>query len=331
LTGITLITGTGANDTAVTMAGRITDINAALEGLVLSPAAGFSGRAALTISVSDLGSSGAGGAQSVTAAVAVEVMPSHVNPSAGAAATQPEVPHVNPDTDADNSSATPTQSPNGQGNATGNLPPAGGQPPATGAIASEEAEPVSQGSTSASAAGSVPFGSAAQTGDTRQPSRTYRHDGATLATESYILPGLTQNEEAATLSPFSFSNVAAIGTRVAESLQNETLGRELEALREELRERTAFEVEAVAVSAAASLGLSVGYVIWLLRGGVLLSSLLSTLPAWRLVDPLPVLGRLEEEDDAEDAPDESLESLVERNNSAAAATAPSPPGQEMSR
>ena len=68
--------------------------------------------------------------------------------------------------------------------------------------------------------------------------------------------------------------------------------------------------------AATSLGLSVGYVLWLLRGGVLLSSLLSSLPAWRLVDPLPILGRLDDEDDEDDEQDEddSLEALVSPKN-----------------
>lgn len=47
----------------------------------------------------------------------------------------------------------------------------------------------------------------------------------------------------------------------------------------------------VASSAAVGTGLSVGYVVWLLRSGVLLSSVLSALPAWQLLDPLPVLAR----------------------------------------
>ena len=72
--------------------------------------------------------------------------------------------------------------------------------------------------------------------------------------------------------------------------------------------------------------LSVGYVIWLVRGGVLMSSVLSSLPAWQMVDPLPVLG--DEEDDIEtevatkhDAlaknssdDDESLEQIVSRSS-----------------
>ena len=57
-------------------------------------------------------------------------------------------------------------------------------------------------------------------------------------------------------------------------------------------------------------GLSVGYLIWLIRGGTLMGSMLSSLPAWRFVDPLPVLGSLADEMDETDADDKSLASLV---------------------
>jgi hypothetical protein len=60
---------------------------------------------------------------------------------------------------------------------------------------------------------------------------------------------------------------------------------------------------------AASTGLSVGYVVWLIRGGMLLSTLLSSLPAWQILDPLPILARKAKVADDED--DESLESLVD--------------------
>lgn len=37
--------------------------------------------------------------------------------------------------------------------------------------------------------------------------------------------------------------------------------------------------------------MSVGYVIWLIRGGALVGSMLSAMPAWQMIDPLPVLHR----------------------------------------
>jgi hypothetical protein len=60
-----------------------------------------------------------------------------------------------------------------------------------------------------------------------------------------------------------------------------------------------------------SVGLSVGYVVWLIRGGMLLSTLLSSLPAWQILDPLPVLARKRDDDHPED--DESLETMLEQN------------------
>lgn len=61
-------------------------------------------------------------------------------------------------------------------------------------------------------------------------------------------------------------------------------------------------------TAAVSTGLSVGYVIWTLRSGLLMTGLLSSLPAWRFIDPLPILSGASSGDTDDD--DESLESLV---------------------
>ena len=64
-------------------------------------------------------------------------------------------------------------------------------------------------------------------------------------------------------------------------------------------------------TAAASTSLSVGYLIWTMRSGVLMTSLLSSLPAWRFIDPLPILGK----DATHTEDDESLEEIVEEQRS----------------
>jgi hypothetical protein len=61
-------------------------------------------------------------------------------------------------------------------------------------------------------------------------------------------------------------------------------------------------------TAAVSTSFSVGYVVWMLKGGSLLSTVLSSIPAWQTFDPLPVLESFEENGDLEDG--ESLASLV---------------------
>ena len=73
-------------------------------------------------------------------------------------------------------------------------------------------------------------------------------------------------------------------------LQGDDLQGKLDELRRQMAESTDAQRTLVASSVAVSTGLSVGYVVWLLRGGVLLSSMLSALPAWQLIDPMPVLA-----------------------------------------
>lgn len=65
----------------------------------------------------------------------------------------------------------------------------------------------------------------------------------------------------------------------------------------------------------AGMSVSVGVFTWALRAGGLVSSLLASLPAWRYVDPLPVLERAERQrvvwraEDGEAPPDEVGELL----------------------
>jgi hypothetical protein len=60
---------------------------------------------------------------------------------------------------------------------------------------------------------------------------------------------------------------------------------------------------------AVTSGLSVGYIIWIARSGVLLSSVLSAMPAWRFIDPFPVLSSANQAT-REDEDEESLESIA---------------------
>jgi hypothetical protein len=117
------------------------------------------------------------------------------------------------------------------------------------------------------------------------------------------------------------SAFSAAAAAASAAVENPDLVQQLDGAREKLGEQTRLEASAVATSAVTTMGLSVGYVVWLLRGGVLVSTVLSSLPAWRLVDPLPVLEHLKESDDDDDADaaDDTLESLVARNNQAAEA------------
>src|SRR5690606_9568227 len=95
---------------------------------------------------------------------------------------------------------------------------------------------------------------------------------------------------------------------------SEELRRNLDDLRAGLQLQEAQQKSVIATSIALTTGMSVGYVIWLIRGGALLGSMLSAMPAWQLIDPLPVLtrGRARQHDPL-DGPgdDQSVEALFD--------------------
>lgn len=75
LNGLTLITGTGTNDSTLTVTGSIDNINTALEGMIFTPSLDFNGVASIEITTNDQGNSGAGGALSDTDTLEIIVNP----------------------------------------------------------------------------------------------------------------------------------------------------------------------------------------------------------------------------------------------------------------
>jgi len=94
------------------------------------------------------------------------------------------------------------------------------------------------------------------------------------------------------------------------------LWHELDAMQQQMASE--HKVHLVAGTASlVSIGMSVAYFMWAVRAGSVLSSLLSSMPAWKLVDPLPILDQMEgrtarrKRDGSDDEDDESLESMVD--------------------
>ncbi len=102
---------------------------------------------------------------------------------------------------------------------------------------------------------------------------------------------------------FAFSQTQFLGN-------TPELVRQLDEQRESATKLIALDRQLIGGSVAVTTGLSIGYIIWLVRGGLLLSSVLTSMPAWRWVDPLPVLGAVDDQAPANDG--ESLTSMVER-------------------
>jgi hypothetical protein len=102
----------------------------------------------------------------------------------------------------------------------------------------------------------------------------------------------------------SFTGQARAGTSGVDDFQrvlrSSAFEAELDRMREDVRKEFDLDRTTSISAAGVTLGASVIYVLWLIRGGVLMSSYLSALPAWRVLDPLPVLSRVDDDYDAED-------------------------------
>jgi hypothetical protein len=104
-------------------------------------------------------------------------------------------------------------------------------------------------------------------------------------------------------------SVAAAWSPVA-ALAQPAFREQLADVREQATARTTFDRVVAASTTAVGASLSIIYGVWLLRGGVLLTSLLTSLPAWRSIDPTPVLGRTDARGRDDATRDDSLRGML---------------------
>jgi len=100
----------------------------------------------------------------------------------------------------------------------------------------------------------------------------------------------------AVLAETALPTFSELTTPLAQLLHNDDMLRKFDEMQRQMDEGADMRRSITESGAALSAGLSIGYVVWLVRGGVLLSSVLSALPAWQMVDPLPVLAATRKRD-----------------------------------
>ena len=105
------------------------------------------------------------------------------------------------------------------------------------------------------------------------------------------------------------ARVASSSVTVASITESALLWQQLDELRASAGNDVGLTHFTVGTASAATSSLIVGYVIWALRNGLLLSSLLATMPTWSLFDPLAIAAIADGDDDESE---ESIEDLVEK-------------------
>ena len=83
----------------------------------------------------------------------------------------------------------------------------------------------------------------------------------------------------------------------------------LDAFQDGLSEDRGLKMTAGTV-AITSLAMTAGYMFWLVKGGYLLASVMSQLPAWQFMDPLPIFDAVDGGWAAEDEEEEEEEDSI---------------------
>ena len=334
--GLSTVTGNGTG--SVVFTGTLSNLNAALNGLSYMPASNYSGADTLNVTSNDQGNTGSGGPLTSTSTVGITVntpapppvvvpppAPPPPTPSPSPGPSSPPAP-APPATPAPPSS--PPSSPPG---------PSGGPVPTGGSGGGEPVQPVGAAITLDQTSGNgQTLTQAALLGRMRGAELVRVQSlgpavavpttlGSTLGglslgaglTQEATLPAVqTETLTISSMDPeFGRGPDAAKLAAYRSTLGNKTWVGELDRMRETIAVQPTVEHKIVGSTVAVTGAMSVGYVIWLLRGGLLLSSLLSSLPAWHSMDPMPVLARSgNSEEDGED--DDPLETLFGRAKAA---------------
>ena len=319
--GLVFGTGDGAADATMMFTGTLADVNAALDGLSFSPTTGYAGTASLQIAVDDLGNTGAGSAQitidTVGITVNAVVLPPPLPPVVEEPVPEPEAepaPELEAESepapeDADEVDGDVELSSEGSDGAARTVPVQA--PAAEPKPKAQAAEPRPEATVKASDPEPVPVAGASVLGDLGDAPATAALIGPAPSVAREVLSFLSKIEE------LSFAT------------QNKEFLEDLDRIREDVAAPAHIEAAVVGSTVAVTTGLSVGYVIWLLRGGLLLASVLTSMPAWRAFDPLPVLAHLRNRSEEEGEDQDSLDDLI-RKRAEMPASSPEPmPGNEF--
>lgn len=174
------------------------------------------------------------------------------------------------------------------------------QAPAAPLLSKDEAKPATV-ATAAPKAAPAAAPAAAQQGDTVLMTATVLDTAATALSRTASVAAEGDNgassrpaasKSDAVLADAVVVDVANVnlGDRLVQLLQGDELQRRFEEIQRRALEEASSRRDMMSTSIVATGTLSIGYVVWLVRGGVLMSSMLSALPAWQMIDPLPVLA-----------------------------------------
>jgi VCBS repeat-containing protein len=288
--GLTFVLGDGVDDAIMIFTGTIAAINAALEGMAFTAQPGYVGQATLQVTVDDQGNSGSGGHLLGAGVVNILVgaTPRPPDTSEVPAPPEPDVPEdeLPPLDIPEPEESQPDAEDLNEGTPKQPMPQVPTETPAVPAAATVAGVLRPQGARSTVTPARGPVSTAGT------PKEMKSDDSGTRPVD-----GNTRREQAAGPEERApdHTGIRATSADIAGSVHaNRAMWSQVESMKGQM-DRSAMRQQqqkaiAVGVATGMSVSFAAGYVIWLLRGGSLLASLLAATPLWKSFDPLPVLA-----------------------------------------
>lgn len=314
--GLTLDSGTGANDATVTLTGSLAAINASLQGLKFTPDPDFAGDATLSVTINEVSVSPDSPTRTVSIYVGDAATTTTSNSSGPFAQT----------TSSDSDSSTIANILNGSLISTSNPTTTSSQTTSTNPSNVFAQDPInasytisSDDTASASGQASSPVTPApAPTDPGANPAPKMAAVARAVTSRQPSAPAHSaSNSPPAPASSIPDKQVETVPDQVFTFLDPQSpMLKNLDEIKTDMASQKALKVTAGSATVV-SFSASAAYLVWMLRGGSLLSSLLSVFPAWKSMDPIPVLDSFEKsrkKQKYQDGDNDSLESLVENSN-----------------
>jgi hypothetical protein len=274
LAGLTFTAGDGAADSTMTFTGTVGAINAALNGVHLTldnPVA-----ASVQIVADDQGNTGIGGAHTDSAALNVQM--AGINPDPSPSPDPNPVTPPPPPPPVQNQPPPKIGPPVVQPPIVTQPPP---QPPSSGAIDDPKDAP-----------------SPPTVNPPIPPTQPPTPAVVAIAPEAAQPPPFPQPPiELPIPDAPTIGNVVPPTHMPVLSVELAQLSNGLDHIAQQLDTEKTRSVIIIGSATGMTALLSAGYVLWALRGGSLLASMLATLPVWRWLDPLPILESREDEEE----------------------------------
>lgn len=292
LNGLSLSAGTGTNDITVSVTGTLAAINASLQGLKFTPDPGFAGDATLAVTINEISVSASSPMRSVNIYVQ----------EAATTSTSTTSSIFSPGASSDSENSILTGILDGPLTTTGDSTPTTSQTTST-----DSTSVISQDAITASdtifpdPTPSPDAPSPEAVAPPAAPAESAAKPAPTVAAVASVVTAPKPSAPANSASANPFATASSIPDEQVRTVPDQVFTfldpqspmlKNLDEMKTDMASEKALKVTAGSASVV-SFSASAAYLIWMLRGGSLLSSLLSVFPAWKSMDPIPVLDSFE--------------------------------------